>query len=90
MKEDTISWRENITMAMQAHHEAWCDVEAHTLTEEQLDVRFDPGFGGEEGIPFTLWTKNHVYFPACYDGSEWVASVARNPDGNPTRHVGGG
>jgi hypothetical protein len=31
-----------------------------------------------------------VYFPACYDGAEWVGSVSRNPDGKATRHQGGG
>ena len=89
MEQDT-NWREDLTEAMQEHGETWADVEAHTLTEEQLDARFDHGYGGEEGAPFTLWTKNRVYFPGCYDGSEWVASVARNPDGKATEHVGGG
>jgi hypothetical protein len=87
-KTDT-TWREEITKAMKKHGETWADVEAHAITEEQLDVRFDPGFGGAEGAPFTVWTKNRVYFPAVYDGAEWVESVARNPDGKATEHVGG-
>ena len=34
-------------------------------------------------LPFTLWTKKHVYFPAMYDGSVWVTSVPRNPPDPP-------
>lgn len=84
------TWRKEIEGAMLWNKESFSDIESTTLTEEQLDVKFNPSWGGTEGIPFTIWTKNHVYFPACYDGSEWVASVARNPNGEPTNHVGGG
>ena len=51
--------------------------------------KFGNGFGAHEGIPFTMWTKKRVYFPVEYDGAEWVSSVSRNPDGEPTGHVGG-
>ena len=54
-----------------------------------LDKVFDSGYGGSEGEPFTLWTKDRVYFPAVYDGSEWVASVPRNPCDIATVHIGG-
>lgn len=84
-----VTWREEIAKVMQRHGETWADVEARAITEEQLDARFDWGFGGAEGAPFTVWTKNRVYFPAVYDGAEWVASVARNPDGKATDHIGG-
>jgi hypothetical protein len=84
------SWGQDLEEAMEFNGETWDDVEAHTLTETQLNEVFDHGFGGTNGDPFTLWTKNFVYFPACYDGSEWVASVARNPDGKATGHIGGG
>jgi len=61
-----------------------------TLTDEELSQPFDSGYGGEEGIPFTAWSDTRVYFPACYDGSEWCASVPRNPEENAaTDHVGG-
>lgn len=56
--------------------------------ESVLDVEFDADFGLSEGPLFTVWTADRVYFPAVYDGSEWVASVSRHPDGQPTRHVG--
>ncbi len=61
-----------------------------TLTSEQLDTEFDDGYGGTNGEPFTAWSKQFVYFPACYDGAEWIAYVSRNPNGKATSHIGGG
>lgn len=87
---ENYNWRKALNEEMANHGESWGDVESHTLTDEQLDRCFDDGYGIEEGDAFTLWTKNRVYFPAVYDGSEWVASVARHPDGKATAHVGGG
>lgn len=87
---DLITWREDIENSMKEHGETWADVESCTLTQEQLDAQFDSGYGGTEGASFTVWTKNRVYFPACYDGKEWTASVARNPNGKATEHIGGG
>jgi len=84
------TWRKDITRCMLGTGETWADVEACTLTDEELDLEFDPGYGGENGLPFTLWTKGYVYFPVCYDGSEWCGSVSRNPGGKPNTHVGGG
>jgi hypothetical protein len=84
------SWRELLTEAMERRGESFQDIVDSTLTLEQLDKEFDSSYGGTEGEPFTVWTTNRVYFPAQYDGSEWVASVARNPDGKTTPHVGGG
>lgn len=84
------TWRRLLVEAMAIHGETWGDdVESSTLTNEDLDVEFNSGFGGSNGVPFTLWTKGRVYFPGVYDGMEWVSSVSRNPDGVPTTHVGG-
>lgn len=63
---------------------------ACTLTPEELDVKFDNGWGGTEGEPFTAWSETRVYFPVCYDGAEWVESAPRNPCDEKTEHVGGG
>lgn len=60
-----------------------------TLTDADLDREFDPGYGGPEGCAFTLWTLDRVYFPATYDGAEWVDSVRRHPCGEATDHIGG-
>jgi hypothetical protein len=59
------------------------------MTDEEMNKEFDSGYGGTKGVPFTVWTKNTVYFPICYDGAEWVGSVSRNPDGKSTEHQGG-
>ena len=82
------TWREMITDVMEIYGESFADVVSSTITDEQLDVEFDSGFGSPEGIPFTIWTKNRVYFPHEYDGAESVRSVSRNPDGAPTSHYG--
>lgn len=59
-------------------------------TPDAMTVEFDAGWGGTEGPCITIWTEENVYFPACYDGSEWMAWVPRNPNGEATCHVGGG
>ena len=59
-----------------------------TLTDEELDRKFDDGFGSSEGEPFTAWSENYVYFPVVYDGAEWVGFAPRNPNGKATKHVG--
>lgn len=62
---------------------------ACTRTSDEMLVQFDAGYGTENGVPFTAWSEKRVYFPACYDGSEWVASVPRNPCDEHTYHIGG-
>ena len=89
-KNGNANWKELIQYEMNFYNETFDDVVEYTLTEEELMVYFDCGYGGTEGKPFTLWTTNRVYFPGNYDGSEWVSSVSRNPDGKPTHHIGGG
>lgn len=61
---------------------------ACTLTDEQLGEEFDASYGIERGAPFTAWTENRVYFPVCYDGSEWVGSAPRHPCDEATTHQG--
>ena len=89
MRENT-TWRKLIAQAMVLRGETWNDVVETTLSNEGLDLEFDNGYGGEEGSYFTLWTKERVYFPCCYDGSEWAGSVPRDPCSEANEHVGGG
>ena len=72
------------------HEQTDSGVITTTLTKEEAVEKFDSGYGGTRGRPFTAWTKDRVYFPVCYDGSEWVESVPRNFPGSVTEHVGGG
>ena len=62
---------------------------AYTLSDKELDVEFDDGFGGSEGKPFTAWSYDYVYFPVVYDGAEWVGRAPRNPCPEATEHMGG-
>lgn len=84
-----ITWREMISEEIEKYGETWADVES-AVGSEHFDLSFDDGWGVTEGKPFTIWTAKRVYFPASYDGAEWVASVSRNPDGIATEHIGGG
>ena len=90
MSDEKTTWKEQITERMKDNNDGWVNMEDTTLTKEELDAEFNPGYGGTEGCDFTLWTKHFVYFPASYDGSEWCASVPRNPNGHKTVHIGGG
>lgn len=76
--------------ALKENGESWASVEANTMTKAEMEKKFDEGYGEINGIPFTIWTRDKVYFPVCYDGEEWVGCVSRNPDGKPTDHQGGG
>lgn len=84
------TWKALITEELQLQGESWDDIVSITLTQDELNKEFDNSFGIAEGEPFTAWTARRVYFPVCYDGSEWVKSVSRDPDGQPTAHCGGG
>lgn len=82
------TWRKLISEHMDWHAEDFSDVVSCTLSDEELDKEFDEDYGGPEGKPFTLWTKNRVYFPVTYDGAEWVRSAPRNPSKESVEHVG--
>lgn len=84
------TWKALITEELKLQGEGWDDIVSITLTEDELNKEFDDSYGIAEGKPFTAWTARRVYFPVCYDGSEWVESVSRDPDGQPTNHCGGG
>lgn len=83
------TWRELILKEMEKHNDN-AVAYSSTMTKEEMDVEFDNRLGCYQGIPFTLWTCDRVYFPVTYDGARWVGSVSRNPDEKPTEHIGGG
>lgn len=82
-------WQYELQWAMACRGEDLTDLVANTLSAADMARTFDNGYGTIEGQPFTAWSTNYVYFPVCYDGSEYVSSVSRNPDGLPTTHIGG-
>ena len=81
------NWNELIAEAMSSAKDSG-PIIATTLNEADLLRNFDDGYGVSEGEPFTAWTEDRVYFPAVYDGSEWVGSVPRNPSSEKTGHIG--
>ena len=97
------SWNELIKYEMEKRRDSWSEVEELHLEGERVSgtaaeiqchpsmvKKFDNSHTIKEGVPFTLFTKRRVYFPATYDGAEWVRSVPRNPPESPepTEHVG--
>tara|TARA_R110000868_G_scaffold302443_2_gene562967 strand:- start:237 stop:500 length:264 start_codon:yes stop_codon:yes gene_type:complete len=84
-----VNWAELISKEMKENNDALIDIVFCTLTNEEMVEKFNDGYGGSEGKPFTCWTTNHVYFPVVYDGAEWVGSVPRNPRNRATSHFGG-
>lgn len=104
-RDPLVTWREMLTEELKANGEGFSDIVSLCAApnryswdppaipyegESWLDEKFDSGYGGTRGAFFTVWTHKRVYFPVCYDGAEWVGSVARNPDGIATPHQGGG
>jgi len=84
------TWRKLIEEEMENNKDKWTNIEYFTPKDGKwLDYLFDDSYGRIQGETFTVWTKTRVYFPACYDGLEWVSSVSRNPDDKPTVHIGG-
>lgn len=65
------NWRELIGETLAENGESWGEVIACTLSPAELDAAFYAGYGAMQGEPFTVWTKDFVYFPVCYDGAEW-------------------
>jgi len=83
------TWKKEIERSMNIHNETWEDIVSSTFKDGEENVEFCDGYGGIDGDPFTVWTKERVFFPCCYDGSEWCSSVSRNPNGIACEHVGG-
>lgn len=86
--EDFLSWEELIKEAL-ADEDHFKDLYIN-IDSKELKRKFDTGMGAIEGVPFTAWSKNWIYFPAVYDGKEWVAKVPRHPCDIKTEHIGGG
>ncbi len=86
MVKSMTSWRKEITSIIEDLQEELIEC---TLSDQELDIEFDGGFGGTEGLPFTAWTKTWVLFPICYDGAEWVGKAPRNPCEIKMEHQGG-
>ena len=96
------TWRELIEQTMEENGDDWSNVVEYKLAKntweegdqtllppEELDRDFHCSYGGTEGAFFTLWSREFVYFPICYDGAEWCGSAPRNPCNVALEHQGG-
>lgn len=83
------SWKKELQEVCKNHGD---DFDSLTISIEdgELEREFDSSYGGIEGAAFTAWSKDYVYFPLCYDGSEWVGFAPRNPCPRKMGHQGGG
>lgn len=77
--ERLTNWKQLIESEMADYGESFADIEAITLTEEELNRPFDAGVEGDAGQAFTAWTAQRVYFPASLNGADWCMSVPRHP-----------
>jgi hypothetical protein len=77
-----------LKVAMQEDGEDF-DRRISTFDEASLLLEFDDVHNGEQGLPFTAWGVNWVYFPVIYDSTVWVGHVPRNPCEISTEHQGG-
>jgi hypothetical protein len=83
------TWRTELQNALETNSEIWNDIISIEIEDGGLDKEFDDSYGTEHGCPFTVWTSHYVYFPICYDGSEWVGCAPRFPNGQSLSHQGG-
>jgi hypothetical protein len=86
MIDNNTTWKREIHYVLPAGE----TIIACTISEEQLNKVFDSSYGGTNGIPFTAWSENWVFFPLTYDGSESVGCAPRNPCDISMAHQGGG
>jgi len=47
-----------------------------TITDDELKVEFDSGYGGSEGCSFTAWGKKWVYFPRSEEHTSELQSLS--------------
>lgn len=72
------TWRHKLKDAFERTGDDFNKIET-TLSDGEMDVQFDDGYGSDEGMSFTVWGEKYVYFPLEYDGSEYVGWAPRNP-----------
>ena len=86
MKDEETTWRKEL----ESHELKTDDIIKVIPGDLDWDKKFDDGYGGPEGVPFIAWTEDKVIFCSCYDGSEWLSVLPRNPveTYEPT-HIGG-
>lgn len=77
------TWRKHLKAAMEKNNESFSDIEARSISIEQLDEPFGRKWGRGIIDVFFVWTKNNVYFPVMVGDlcDEFIGSVPRRPEG---------
>lgn len=83
------TWFEMLREAMLADGEDF-EHRICTLDEAELKIEFDDDYGAVAGAAFTAWGAKWVYFPMCYDGSEYIGHAPRYPCDLSMPHQGEG
>ena len=82
------TWRKLLEEEFQIQNDSWKNIVMMAPSDGKwLDYYFDNDSNVIEGVPFTVWTKNRVYFPLSFEGPEWVGSVSKIPNGIATAHL---
>jgi len=81
------TWRNMIGKEIESNKDTLI---ACTLSDAEMDRKFDAWNGMTNGTPFTAWGEKYVYFPVVYDGGEWCGSAPRHPCDIATKHIGDG
>ncbi len=85
MEDDELntSWRELVIECMAEHSESWADVEATTLSNEELDRRRYSEHGGvdgeDEAALLNVWTARSVYVGTGEEYRPGVRWIPRHP-----------
>lgn len=61
---------------------------SHPLDGPEMTRDFDDGYRGIGGCAFIAFSEKNVYFPICFDGSEWVGRAPRFFPAEPLGHQG--
>ena len=90
VEEEFVCWGELILEEMEEYGDTLPIIHS-TLSQEEMDRYFYPGYGASTSVPVNAWTKNRVYFCIRYDGSDSIGSVPREPsDEKAIHHEGDG
>jgi hypothetical protein len=84
-----INWKDEIMSMIDSESGEVFEYSNPPIDSVEMTTDFDNGYGSERGCPFIAFSNTNVYFPVCYDGSEWVGSAPRNYPANPQQHQGG-
>jgi hypothetical protein len=74
---------------MEENGETFADIKSNTMSDAEMDAESNSGYDSwDDDRPVIVWTKCNIYFPVFCGGCWWMVDVPRNPNGEPTGHIG--